>query len=415
MSHESAIACDTGDWRQSCVISASVFVFMDDFETITDFGALYKGLKSSCKNVRWKDSTTGYEANGLKNTYRLREDLLSGKYKIQPYQTFIIFEPKEREIVATRIRDRQFQHALVDEVVYEQLTKSFIADNCACLRGRGIDYCLNRTTKHLTQYYRENGYEGWVYKLDIKSYFKTIPHDEVKKVIADRIKDPRVQQFLFDIVDSYPGNAGLGLGSQVNQLLALALLDKMDHFIKEQLKIKHYVRYMDDFVLIHHDKDYLRKCAAEIEAHLNGLGLNLNKKKTMMLPLQQGFVLLKWKFMLKPSGKIIRRMNHKKIRKQKKKMLKLYELEKNGLRVKGTCDISMQAFMENARRGDSYSERREIAQFYYELTGRKYHDVVKRRGTVIAAGSHRFEKPDGTGKCDGKCGVYCEYVRYCTV
>lgn len=396
-------------------IDAYLLLKMDDFEAIVSFGNLYDGMKASCKNVRWKDSTVGYEYNGLKNTYLLRQSLLNGTYKIQKYQVFYIHEPKDRVIVATKIRDRQFQHSLVDEVVYKQLTNSFIADNCACLKGRGVDYCLRRMTKHLCAYYREFGCEGWVLKCDIKSYFQSIPHKEVKRIIRRKVKDHRVREELFKIVDSYEGDRGLGLGSQVNQLLALALLDSMDHYIKEKLRVAHYVRYMDDFILIHPDKEFLKQCAVEIERILNGLGLSLNKDKTVLSPLRQGFELLKWKFTIKPSGRILRRMRHSKIRKQKKKIKKLYEMEINGERKAGTCDTSMQAFIANAKRGDTYSERREIAEFYFNLTGRRYHDYVKYRGTVSTTGSYCFQKPDGTGYCDGKCGVYCQYVRYCLV
>lgn len=388
---------------------------MDDFETVTDFGNLYQGMKASCRNVRWKDSVIGYEANGLKNTYRLRQSLVNGDYQLQPYQTFLVYEPKERTIVATRIRDRQFQHSLVDEVVYDQLTKSFIADNCACLRGRGVDYCLDRVTKHLCAYYAEHGHKGWVYKFDLKKYFESIPHDKAKHVIKRKIKDPLVQQELFRIVDSYEGDRGLGLGSQVNQLLALALLDDMDHYIKEKLRVKHYVRYMDDFILIHEDKKFLQKCAEEIERIVNGLGLSLSKSKTVLSPLSQGFEMLKWKFILKPSGKVIRKMRRTKIRKQTRKIDKLVALEQAGERAQGTCDQSMRSFMANSKRGDTYSERREIAEHYRKLTGRRYHDYVKYRGAAGTSGSGRFQKPDGTGYCDGKCGVYCEYVRYCTL
>lgn len=359
---------------------------MNDFEKITDFNNLYKGLKASCKNVRWKESVTGFESNALKNTYYLRRDVVSGKYNIQPYQIFQVKEPKERTIVATRIRDRQLQHSLVDEVVYEQLTKSFIVDNCACLEDRGVDYCLDRVTKHLVQYYRTNGCDGWVQRLDIKSYFQSIPHESAKEVVRRRIKDERVQGELFRIIDSYSGDYGLGLGSQVNQLLALALLDDIDHYIKEKLKIKHYVRYMDDFVIIHEDKEYLKYCASIIEQKLNGLGLRLNKSKTTLSPLRQGFEMLKWKFMLKPSGKVIRRMRRSKVLKQKKKIKKLYDGEKSGRMIQGTCDRSMQSFMANCKRGDTYSERRETAKFYQDLTGRRYHDYVKRRAEACPIG-----------------------------
>ena len=124
-------------------------LYRKEFENIISFDNLYKGLKDSCRNVRWKSSVMSYEMNAIQNTYQLRQDLLNGKYKIQPYQIFQIHEPKERTIVATRIRDRQFQHSLVDNYLYDQLTKSFIGDNCACLRNRGVDDCLHRMTRHL--------------------------------------------------------------------------------------------------------------------------------------------------------------------------------------------------------------------------------------------------------------------------
>ena len=124
--------------RGVVLLYASAYFIMS-YEQVISFDNLYKGLKQSCRNIRWKDSTVGYEGNALKNTYRLRESLLSGKYKIDRYQHFTIYEPKRRDIVATRLKDRQFQRSLCDNGLYEQITKSFITDNCACLRGRGVD------------------------------------------------------------------------------------------------------------------------------------------------------------------------------------------------------------------------------------------------------------------------------------
>lgn len=100
--------------RWVVLLSSTHDHFMNDeyFDKAIEFGNLYRALKNSCRNVRWKDSVVGYEANGLKNTYNLRQDLLKGKYRISPYQHFTVYEPKKREIVATRLRDRQFQKAL---------------------------------------------------------------------------------------------------------------------------------------------------------------------------------------------------------------------------------------------------------------------------------------------------------------
>lgn len=345
---------------------------------IDSFDNLYKGLKDSCRNVRWKSSVVSYELHGLRNTYSLRKDLINNKYKIQPYQHFTVNEPKKREITATRIRDRQFQHSLVDNYVYAELTKSFIHDNCACLRGRGVDYCLDRMTRHLRRFYLEHGNKGWALKCDIRAFFRSISHDVAKVAIRKRIHNEFAIERIYEIIDSFEGEYGIGLGSQVSQLIALAVLDDLDHYIKEVLSVKYYIRYMDDFVLIHEDKEYLKYCLSEIGKQLNSIGLELNNK-TGISKLSQGVKLLQWRFILCDSGKILRRMDNKKISKQRRKIKKLYAKERNGEVTKGICNQSMQSYMANARRGDTYQVRRKVAKFYYDLSGERYNDYVKRR------------------------------------
>lgn len=363
---------------------------------IESFDNLYKGLKDSCRNVRWKSSVVSYELHGLRNTYNLRRDLVNGKYKIQPYQHFTIHEPKRREITATRIRDRQFQHSMVDNYAYGQLTKSFIHDNCACLRGHGVDYCLRRMTRHLRRYYLECGNDGYALKCDIHHFFQSIPHSVAKAAIRKRISDDFTVERICEIIDSFDGDNGIGLGSQVSQLVALAVLDDLDHFIKEKLHIKYYIRYMDDFVLIHNDKDYLKYCRSEIEKQLNSIGLELNRK-TGILKLSQGVKLLQWRFVLCNSGRILKRMDKKKISKQRRRIKKLYAKEIKGEVPQGTCNQSMQSYMANARRGDSFYVRKKVAAYYYEMSGAKYHDYVKRRNEACAA---RGDSPEQRNKTE---------------
>ena len=125
--------------------STSTCVDTMSYEQVISFDNLYRGMKVSCRNIRWKDSTVGYEGNALKNTYILRQSLLRGTYKIDQYQRFVIYEPKKRDIVATRIKDRQFQRSLCDNDFYEQITKSFIHDSQACLKNGGVDFTLKKS------------------------------------------------------------------------------------------------------------------------------------------------------------------------------------------------------------------------------------------------------------------------------
>ena len=381
----------------------------DEFEKCIDFDNLYKGMKASCRGVRWKESVIRYENNGLKNTHNLKKDMEAGKYQIQKYQTFEIFEPKRRVIVATRIRDRQLQHSIVDNCVYQELTKSFVADNCACQKGRGTDYCMNRMRKHLRQYFKENGQsnEGYYLKCDIQNYFGSIDHEIVSQALRKYIHDDQILIEMDRIINSFEGDAGLGLGSQCNQLFALALLNGLDHFIKEKLRIRFYIRYMDDFILIHSSKEYLKECKKQIEDYLERLRLRLHKKKTIIQPIRHGIKLLKWRFILTDTGRTIVLMDRRKVAKQKRKITKLMEMEKTGRVEPGTCDNSMRCWMANAKRGDSFEERSKMSRFYVALTeGEKHiHDYVKFRGTHQQTRGDRLPGPDIPGRSLSERGI----------
>lgn len=295
-------------------------------EEFLTFSNLMRGLNKSCRNVRWKTSVTQYELNGLKNTTKLLRDCANDKYTISKYQIFEIYEPKHRVITATRIRDRQFQRCMCDEYLYEELTRSFIYDNCACQKNKGTHFAMNRLKAHLQKYYRSHGNTGGYYlKCDISHFFDSINHDVAKAVVRKRVRNTEVVKYVDDIIDSFGGECGIGLGSQVSQLIALAVLDDMDHMIKERLGIRHYIRYMDDFVLIHEDIDYLRKCLNEISDHLQSICLSLNSKTTIQ-PLKNGIKFLNWRYILKDSGKVLMIPDHKRIGKKRKKVRKMKQM-----------------------------------------------------------------------------------------
>ena len=355
------------------LLSSTHDPFMNDdyFDKAIEFGNLYKALKKSCRNVRWKDSVVGYEANGLKNTYHLRQDLLRGRYKISPYQHFTVYEPKKREIVATRLRDRQVQKALCMAGLYDDITEHLIHDNGACQTGKGTDFTLDRMTAHLRRYYLEHGTEGWVLKCDIRKFFPSTPHEVAKRAIRKRVSDDRAAQAVCDVIDSFEGDVGIGLGSQISQLVELAVLDDLDHFIKERLRIKHYLRYMDDFVLIHPDKSYLQECRKQIAERVGALELELNQKTTLY-PLKQGVRMMNWRFVIAAdTGRILRYMNGKKLGKQRRKMKKLMAKERAGLLAEGTTRNSFIAWRANAKRGDTFYQRQRMEHYFYDLKGRK--------------------------------------------
>jgi len=342
----------------------SIFIMtINYFEDAVSFERLYKGMKKSCRNVRWKDSVTGYEANGLLNTLALSNKLKDETYTISKYQIFTIYEPKVRTIVASRLVDRQAQRALCDAGLYRDITEHFIRDNVACQVGKGTDDALNRLKVHLRRYYTKNGPKGWVLRCDVHHFFPETRHDVAKAMINKYVSDGKAADMVCDVVDSFGGEKGIGLWSQISQLVELLVLNDMDHFIKEKLRIKHYLRYMDDFVLIHPDKEYLRWCKTQLSEYLAGIGLELNRK-TSLHPLQQGIVFLQWHFKLTDTGKVLMLIAPKKSSKQRHKLRKLHEQEKSGKLPAGTTYGSYQAWMANAARGNTYLARKRMAEFY---------------------------------------------------
>lgn len=182
-------------------------------------------------------------------------------------------------------KDKVVQHALCDNVLEPRVRSTFIKDNYASQVGKGTHFGLERLEGFMRRFYRVRGVDGWVLKCDISKYFYNIKHDALKSLIRKYISDPDCLWLLDMIIDSTEGNVGIPIGNQSSQIFALLYLSSLDHMVKEKLGIKFYGRYMDDFYLIHEDKEYLRYCWKEIERHVNELGLSLNAK-TNIYPLK---------------------------------------------------------------------------------------------------------------------------------
>lgn len=338
---------------------------MDYWEEATSVSSLYEALKKCCRGVRWKDSVVGYENNGLIHSVELSCRLRAGTYRISDYQRFIVSEPKVREIVAARLVDRQFQRSLCDAGLYEDITEHFTADNCACQRGRGPDYAIRRLKSQLSGFSMAYG-DGWVLKCDVKRFFASIPHDVAKDAIRKRVSDPRAMQAVFDVIDSF--ESGLGLGSQISQLTALAVLDDLDHEVRERMGVRCYVRYMDDLVLVHESREHLVDCLGIIRERLGEMGLELNEKTTIQ-PLRHGVWFLQWRFVIAKSGRVLVLCDPGKLPRWKRRLRKIWAREKSGLSEPGSTEVVFTCYLACLAKGDAHRERCRLVRFYHDLTG----------------------------------------------
>lgn len=270
---------------------------------------------------------------------------------------FYVYEPKRRLVQAPAFVDKVVQHALVDNCVYERITRSFILDNYASQKNKGLHFGLDRLKGFLVDYWRKNRTaDGWVLKCDVRHFFASIDHDILKRKLQELNFEPIVYELLCTYIDC---SEGLPLGYQTSQLFALLYLDEMDHYIKETLKIRYYGRYMDDFFLIFPDKEYLQFCLREIRARLEELGLELNGK-TQIFPLRNGLDFLGFHTYLTESGKVIRKLRHNSIKKMRAKVRKWAEDYPAGKISREKILQCWQAWDAHAAHGNTWTIRQEI-------------------------------------------------------
>ena len=300
------------------------------------------------------------------NLVGMCQALRSGRYQMQPYLHFSIFEPKKREIYAASYTDRVMLHCVCDEVLVPFLERRLIYDNAACRKNKGTLFALERLSGFLRQHYARYGNAGYALKADISQYFANIDHEILKTKLAKDIKDRDVRQLLFRVIDSYEteglAGKGLPLGNQTSQCFAIYYLDQVDRFIKEKLRVKHYIRYMDDFILIHPDRDFLYDCLQQIRMLLeNELQLHLNPK-TQIIPLRRGVTFLGWRFILTDGGKVVRKLKRDSRVRMKRKMRCVCQKWTNGdLEAKDVAAFYASC-MGHLKQGNTFYIQKELAE-----------------------------------------------------
>lgn len=318
---------------------------------ICSFYNLYRAMLLCKRGVIWKDSVAGYVVNGLVRIHSLKKSLEKGTYKISPYANFKVYEPKERDILSTKMKDRVFQRSFVDNYFYDEMTRSFIYDNGACQRCRGTERTRKRLICHIQRFYRKHGTNGYALKGDLTNFFGSTSHDLAYRSVKKRIDDAWASIESKRIIDSFDNgpdpDVGMGLGSQCTQIIQLAVLDEFDHYVKKVLRMKHYVRYNDDFILIHEDKEYLSYCLSEINKWMSARGLKLNPKKTQIIKLSQGIKFLGFRFRLTETGNVVMTLLPEKISHQRRKLKRMADRVARGEMTKADVDRSYESFKAN--------------------------------------------------------------------
>ncbi len=234
----------------------------------------------------------------MDNVYSLHLDLANKTYQHGSYKAFKINDPKPRDIHKSSVRDRHLHHAMY-RILYPYFDRKFIFDSYSCRQDKGTHRAFNRFREYGRKASLNHTRTVWVLKGDIRKFFANINHAILMNILKRHIKDSDVVWLLNNIVASFHTKnrqgVGLPLGNLTSQLLINIYMNEFDHFLKRELKIIYYIRYADDFVILHEDKHYLQQLLPKISLFLEArLKLSLHPNKVFIKTIASGIDFLGW-------------------------------------------------------------------------------------------------------------------------
>ncbi len=258
-------------------------------------------------------SALAFEQNLERNLCSLFDELDSGRYQPGTSICFVVTHPKPREVWAADFRDRIVHHALYNQVG-AAIEATFIAESCACIPGRGTLYAAQRLESKIRCITQNWSRPAFYLKCDLANFFVTIDKRVLEKQLTARIAAPWWRELALQILwhdpranytlrgqpetlslvpphkrlANQPAHLGLPIGNLSSQFYANIYLDALDQFAKHQVRARHYIRYVDDFVLLHESPHWLNAAKSQIESFLPQLGVTLNHRKTILQPVDRG-------------------------------------------------------------------------------------------------------------------------------
>ena len=371
-------------------------------EEIIGFDALYESMRKCQLGVIWKDSVAHFVLNGPEEVMKLEAELKSGEYQPRKPKQFVVNSPKRREISSIPFRDRVYQRSLNDKVLYPVMTRSFIYDNWACQKGKGTDHARERLKEFLHRFYRKHATEGYFAQFDIHGYYPNMDHAYIENMFREKLEPSvfrRVQEVLRH---QYPGDKGYNPGSQMIQIAGISALNPLDHYIKEQLHIRLYIRYMDDFILIHEDRSYLEECMKKIIRKLEECRFEVNPKKTRIFPINEGIMFLGFQYRLTETGKVLMFINPKNVKAKRKNLRRLVTKSKKGLIPKESVDESFRAWKDHASKGNSFKLLQRMDKYYADLWKEEEHAEDHQETVPPGEGGGDQPAQDGAGGREGE-------------
>lgn len=284
------------------------------FETLCSIEYLFASWERFRRGKRSKPDVQAFERHLEQNLFGLRDALHDGTYRHGPYHAFTIHDPKERQIHKATVRDRVVHQALGD-VIEPLFDGRFIDDSFACRVGKGTHAGVRRLRAFLLHASHRRARTVYVLQCDIEKFFASVDHDILLTLLQRRVTEPPLRQLLAEIIGSSGVRRGIPLGNLTSQLCANVCLHEIDRFVKHELRERWYLRYCDDFAIVHPSREHLIRLVPRIGTFLTqSLRLRLYPRKVTIRTWRQGidflgYVLLPHVTVLRTRTK--RRMLHR--------------------------------------------------------------------------------------------------------
>lgn len=323
--------------------------FPNRYTDIIALEHLYAAWKEFICGKRSKKDVQDFVLHLTDNIVQLHESLAKFDYNHSQYEAFNISDPKPRSIHKATVKDRLLHHAIYHQL-YPFFDRVFISDSFSCRKDKGVHKALDRFRIFAGQVSKNNTATCWVLKCDIKKFFASVDHEVLLGILKSYIPDKDIMRLLENIISSFSSTSGVGLplGNLTSQLFCNVYMNELDQFIKQKLRVKHYIRYADDFVLLSRDREWLNSKIPEIAEFLNSkLKLSLHPDKLYIQAFTSGVDFLGWTHF--PTHLVIRTTS-------KRRMFRRIG--------EHTTNETLQSYLGLLSHGDTHKLKQEVVNYY---------------------------------------------------
>lgn len=319
------------------------------YNDIISFQNLLEAWKEFKRGKKKRKDVQEFEYSLMGNIFSLHQELKNKTYKHGPYEAFKINDPKSRDIHKAIVRDRLLHHA-IHRRLYPYIDKKFIFDSYSCRKYKGTHRALNRFRYFARKVSKNNTKQCFVLKCDIKKFFASIDQDVLMEIVEKHTLDLDTTLLINKVVRSFKDpttDKGLPLGNLTSQILVNIYMNEFDQFVKHTLKVKHYIRYADDFVFLNNNKKYLEHILIEVGLFLKEkLKLYLHPNKVSIETFSSGVDFLGWVHF--PHHRVLRTVT-------KKRMFR-------NIRENQGKEEVVQSYLGLLSHSDAYKLQKEISQ-----------------------------------------------------